>query len=208
MDLPGDLTDRLRDAVRRSLLPEAEMPGDAEGLYGRVDPEKMDRELERLGRTLFTYVPHMNAPFRRREPPGPMKSLQLLASLWSRAEIARRLAARDFDNPTVRSLESSIRRGTYIMSHVPGHEVRYPPWPKRRAYIEIVGILLVFPIAFAVFIPVVDAVSIVRPDAPALWVRILKSMLIGSIVGLLLLLFVLAPSLPAILKVDGQAKDI
>lgn len=146
--LPDDLTERIRACAERSLLPGAVMPGDEEGLYGRVDPAAMDRELAALRRELGRYVPRVKTSQFWKAPSRRMFSLQLLAPFWRAAERARQRHARDFDNPTIDSIEASIRRRTFILSHVPGHEAQFRPWSRRAAGIllaaYVAGPILIF----------------------------------------------------------------
>ena len=131
--LPDDLTERIRACAERSLLPGAAMPGDEEGLYGRIDPAAMDRQLAALRRELGRYVPRVRTSQFWKVPSWRMFSLQLLAPFWRAAERARQRHAQDFDNPTIDSIEASIRRRTFILSHVPGHEAQFRPWSRRAA---------------------------------------------------------------------------
>jgi hypothetical protein len=152
MDLPDDLTDRLRDAVHRSRLPGAEMPRDDEGLFGRVDAVALDKALNDLGRRLYTYVPAFSVDSRYQYRPGSMDSLQLLAPLWPKAEEVRKVVARRLDNPTINSIEASIRRKTLILSHVPGHESQAPAksgsWTTKRLARIVAGFPALMLLAF------------------------------------------------------------
>jgi hypothetical protein len=129
---PEDLKELLRLCVHRSLLPGAEMPADTDGLFGRVDPAVMDAELTALGKATRRFVPKMNAPFDR-GPPQEIGSLQLLAPLWHRAAQTLLVVAKGIDNRTINSIEASIRRSTFVLSHAVGHEARFPAVSFRTA---------------------------------------------------------------------------
>lgn len=149
--LPDDLTERIRACAERALLPGAAMPGDEEGLYGRLDPAAMDRELAALRRELGRYVPRLKTSQFWKVPSWRMFSLQLLAPFWSAAERARQRHAKDFDNPTIDSIEASIRRNTFILSHVPGHEAQFRPWSRRAARM-LLAAYVAGPILFFAFL--------------------------------------------------------
>lgn len=140
--LPDDLTERIRACAERALLPGAAMPGDEEGLYGRVDPAAMDRELAALRQEFGRYVPRVKTSQFWKVPSWRMFSLQLLAPFWSAAERARQRHAKDFDNPTIDSIEASIRRETFILSHVPCHEAQFRPWSRRAAGMRLAAFVI------------------------------------------------------------------
>ncbi len=145
--LAEDLKEQLRLCVARSLLPGGATPADDDGLFGLVDPKAMDAELAQLRKALNRFVPKMNAPFHRRPPPE-IGSLQLLAPLWHRAAKALILVAKEIENPTINSIEASIRRGTFIPSHAVGHAARFPPLAFRTARRNLLMMAILPSLAF------------------------------------------------------------
>lgn len=200
MALPDDLRELIRDCVRRSLLPGATMPNDDEGLYGRVASSKMDRELEQLGYSLRTYVPAMNAPFAGGRGVPAMESLQLLAPLSARADKARRAVAATVPNPSISSIEQSVRRKTYIQSSALGHELRFPALGRKDAIRRLLKIALLPPLLFPAFMALILVGTSCQDCPNVLWEKLFRSAYWGAFLSLVMLTMVVLPALLAMIQ--------
>jgi hypothetical protein len=144
--------DSIREIARGSLLPGQSMPTDDEGLFGRVDVEKMDAELHYLALTHHRGIERLQSGIREGNGQATIASLKLLAAFWPAAEAARQATAIGWSNPTIASLAASSRLGCQIRSHEPGHESMFPALAPDAARFKILLLLVILPTGLIVLL--------------------------------------------------------